>query len=115
MDELSNQVRHALSLGAVETLLVSEGLRKVRAKLKCGNCGFENEATVDRDHALGPCPQCGQEELSAQEPRDLVEELSERAGPMGTTVELISRDSEEGQLLLTAFGGLAAILRYRVT
>ena len=34
---------------------------------------------------------------------------------MGTTVELISRDSEEGQLLLTAFGGLAAILRYRVS
>ena len=29
-------------------------------------------------------------------------------------VELISQDSEEGQQLLTAFGGLAAILRYPV-
>ena len=34
---------------------------------------------------------------------------------MSTNVELISKDSEEGQLLLRAFGGVAAILRYRVT
>jgi len=34
---------------------------------------------------------------------------------VGTTVELISNDSEEGQLLLRAFGGVAAILRFRVT
>jgi len=30
-------------------------------------------------------------------------------------VELISKDSEEGELFLRAFGGMAAILRYRVT
>jgi len=34
---------------------------------------------------------------------------------MGSKIELISKDSEEGQLLLRAFGGIAAILRYRVT
>ena len=110
-----SQVRHALDLGAVQTLLLSEGLRKVRAKVTCGNCGYANEATVDRDRALEPCPKCGQEKLTATDPKDLVEELTEKATPMGTTVELISRDSEEGQLLLTAFAGLAAILRFRVT
>jgi peptide chain release factor subunit 1 len=109
------QVRHAIDLGATDLLLISEGLRKVRVKLKCGNCGYENEATVDRDKALDPCPKCGEPKLSAVEQRDLVEELSEKAAPKGSRVELISRDSEEGQLLLTAFGGLAAILRYRVT
>ena len=31
---------------------------------------------------------------------------------MGTKVELISADSEEGEMLLKAFGGIAAILRY---
>ena len=109
------QVRHALQLGAVDLLLVSEGLRKARAKVSCGNCGYANESTIDRDKELAPCPQCGQPRLSALEERDIVEELSERAATMGTRVELVSRDSEEGQLLLTAFGGLAAILRYRVT
>jgi len=108
------QVRHAIELGAVDMLLVSEGLRKVRAKVQCANCGYANEGTYDRDKALGPCPQCGQERLAATEQRDVVEELTEKAVPMGSKVELISRDSEEGDLFLKAFGGLAAILRYRV-
>jgi len=108
------QVRRALGLGAVEKLLVSEGLRKTRAKVQCGNCGYTNEGTYDRDKELGPCPQCGQEKLAATEEKDLVEELTEKAAPMGTKVELISRDSEEGDLFLKAFGGLAAIMRYRV-
>ncbi len=109
------QVRHAIELGAVDTLLLSEGLRKVRAKVTCGNCGYTNEGTYDRDRSLGPCPQCGQERLAASEERDVVEELTEKAIPMGSKVELVSRDSEEGDLFLKAFGGLAAILRYRVT
>jgi len=108
------QVRRALGLGAVEKLLVSEGLRKTRAKVQCGNCGYTNEGTYARDKELGPCPQCEQEKLAATEEKDLVEELTEKAAPMGTKVELISRDSEEGDLFLKAFGGLAAIMRYRV-
>ncbi len=109
------QVRHALDLGAVDTLLLSEGLRKVRATLKCGTCGHASGATIEEGHALGPCPQCGADALSVAEKVDLVEELSAKAEPMGTKVELISRESEEGDTLLKAFGGVAAILRYRVT
>jgi len=108
------QVRHAIDLGAVDLLLVSEGLRKVRAKVQCPNCGYANEGTYDRDKEVGPCPRCGQDKLAATEEKDLVEELTEKAAPMGTRIELISRDSEEGDLFLKAFGGLAAILRYRV-
>jgi len=109
------QVRRALDLGAVDMLLLSEGLRKVRAKVQCANCGYVNEGTYDRDKALGPCPTCGQEKLAATDQRDIIEELTEKAALMGSTVELISRDSEEGDLFLKAFAGLAAILRYRVT
>src|SRR6266704_2102864 len=36
-----DQVRHALQLGAVETLLISEGLRKSRLKLRCANGDWE--------------------------------------------------------------------------
>jgi peptide chain release factor subunit 1 len=109
------QVRHALELGAVDTLLVSEGLRRSRAKLRCGNCGRESEATIEDAKPLDACSNCGEDKMAVQDRRDVVVEFTERATTMGTRVELVSRDSEEGELLLRAFGGLAAILRYRVT
>jgi peptide chain release factor subunit 1 len=39
--------------------------------------------------------------------------MFEKAEQMDTDIELISADSEEGKMLLTAFSGVAAILRYR--
>ena len=45
---------------------------------------------------------------------DLVDDFFEKAEMYNTNVEIISVDSEEGQMLLTAFGGIAAILRYKV-
>src|SRR5438128_1025782 len=65
----------------------------------------------------GELPACAKDggALTVVENRDLIEDLTLLAGGMGTTVELISNDSEEGQLLLRAFGGVAAVLRYRVT
>ncbi|MEM2899424.1 MAG: peptide chain release factor aRF-1, partial [Thermoplasmata archaeon] len=42
-----DEVRHFLQIGAVDTLLISEALRKYRIKLKCPSCGFEEkEITV---------------------------------------------------------------------
>src|SRR5438445_885725 len=109
-----DQVRHALQLGAVETLLVSEGLRKSRLRLRCANGDWDGEKTVAEDGELPTCPKDGGT-LVVVENRDLIEDLTSIAGGMGTTVELISKDSEEGQLLLRAFGGIAAILRFRLT
>jgi len=108
------QVRHALELGAVDTLLISEGLRKTRAKLRCSNGDWEGEKTLSDEGELPPCPLDGGS-LTVVENRDLIEELTSLAEQTGTKVELISKDSEEGALLLRAFGGIAALLRYRVT
>lgn len=109
-----DQVRHALQLGAVDTLLVSEGLRKLRLKLKCANGDWEGERTVADEATLPRCPQ-DEGTLTVVEKRDIVDEFSTLASQSGTTVELISKESEEGELFLRAFGGIAAILRYRVT
>lgn len=109
-----DQVRHALGLGAVDILLISEGLRKVRAKLRCTNGDWEGEKTIADGAELPPCPKDGAA-LTMVEKRDLIEDFTKLAEQMGSNVELISKDSEEGQLLLRAFGGIAAILRYRVT
>ncbi len=108
------QVRNAVRLGAVDTLLISEGLRKVRLTLRCANGDWEGEKTVDDAGELPACPKDGGP-LTVVENRELIEDLTTLAGRMGTNVELISKDSEEGQLLLRAFGGIAAILRFRVS
>jgi len=108
-----DQVRRDIRIGAVETLLISEGLRRKRLKVACANGDWEGEQTVADESLLGTCPKDGGS-LSIVTKADIVEELSTGAAQTGAKVELISRDSEEGELLLRAFGGIAAILRYRV-
>ncbi len=108
------EVRRALERGAIDTLLISEGLRKVRMSVTCPACGYEGEVTVEEADDPGKCPVCG-EDLSIEHRVDIVEELSDTAEKVGTKVELISEDSEEGKLFWRAFAGLGGILRYKVS
>jgi len=105
-----DQVRQALELGAVDILLVSEGLRKKRVSYKCA-CGTAGLVTVDREEQVR-CPKCPSASPEILESKDLVDDLYEEASKVGTTVELLSVDSEEGEMLMKAFGGIAAVLRY---
>ena len=109
-------VRHALEVGAVDTLLVSEGLRQQRVTFRCSSCGSEFERTLPdaQVEALldGPCPKCGQRALTQNSVEDFVESLFRRAADSGAGVRLISTESEEGEMLQRAFGGVAALLRY---
>ena len=106
------EVMHALETGAVDVLLVSEGLHKYKADLECISCG-NKETGVIKENAKPSCPKCGNE-MSVAEKKDMVDEYYELGESMGSTVELISTDSEEGSALLKTFGGIAAILRFRV-
>jgi len=108
-----DQVRHALELRAVDTLLISEGLRKLRLQVRCAN-GHEETRTVADEATLPKCPTCGAD-FAIVERRDIVDEFGGLADASNAKVELISADSAEGELMLKAFGGIAAILRYRVT
>jgi peptide chain release factor subunit 1 len=107
------EVRSALQVGAVETLLLSEDLRYERVNYRCPLCGAERTLTV-REGVENP-PMCGKDgvEMEEAERTDVVLELSELAESMGTKVEFISTDSEEGAMLMNAFGGIAAILRFK--
>ena len=51
--------------------------------------------------------------LSTELDTELLHELVERAEETGANVELVTTDFEEGAQLKRAFGGVAAILRYR--
>ena len=110
------EVHAALDAGAVDVLLVSEGLRKKRVLLRCAACQKEPTKVVPDDEvdaaADGPCPLCGKGPLSRVSVEDYVETLFQRAEGSGATVRLISSESEEGELLNKGFQGIAAILRY---
>ena len=112
------QVRKALEMGVVDTLLLSENLRKYRIKLKCPSCGISEERTISEDNFedfdIPSCSSCGTNESMEMEKIDLIDELSDLADKTGCSVELISQDSEEGDSLFSAFSGIAGILRYPV-
>ena len=109
-------VARALDLGSVETLLISEGLRKRRVVFRCTACRNTFERTLpdqEIDTVLdGPCPNCSQRALTEESSEDYVEGLFRRAAASGATVRLISTESEEGEMLAKAFQGIAALLRY---
>ncbi|HDP97415.1 MAG TPA: peptide chain release factor 1, partial [Euryarchaeota archaeon] len=105
------QVKHALTIGAVDTLLISEDLRKIKVDLICSGCGAKEERTISSDTEELTCAKCG-EEMDIGKEIDLVKELFRMADKVGTRVEMISGESEEGELLKKAFGGMAAILRF---
>lgn len=113
-----DQVRKRLEMGAVDTLILSEELRRWRLHLTCPECSNTWQDTtdaLDRTRSSPPtCPECGQAEADIEDTDDVVAELTELADERGTTVELISTQSEEGQMLVNAFGGIAAILRFRI-
>ncbi len=110
-------VRKNLQMGSVETLLLSDELRKARLTIKCSNCDFEEKKTVmkklgEEEYQPSNCQKCGSS-LRIVESIDIVDELSTTADQMGTNIVFISNDFEEGNQLLTAFGGIGAILRFK--
>jgi len=111
------QVRKALEMGAVDTLLLSENLRKYRVKLTCPTCDYSEIKTIKEDDLKEfeppDCPKCKtptQMEISNK--TDIIDELSDLAEKTSSDVEIISQGSEEGDSLYSAFDGVAGILRY---
>ncbi|MCP1715635.1 peptide chain release factor subunit 1 [Methanocalculus alkaliphilus] len=112
-------IRKNLEAGAVDILLLSTKLRESRLEIRCGACGYTEERTIRMepgkkvsDIDFGNCPKCTSPLILDAE-TDIIEELTNLADQSSTTVEIISDDFEEGAMLVNAFGGIAAILRYR--
>jgi len=57
-----HQVRKALEMGVVDTLLLSEELRKYRITMKCQSCSYTQEKTIAEDaledFVPPACPTC---------------------------------------------------------
>lgn len=115
-------VRRALQGGAVRTLLLSEGLDTARVTVKCNACNYQEQQTVKNQMLIGfeqsltgkPCPKCGAPSLVMSETQDLIDDFAQLAEYTNAEVEVISTETEEGQMLKNSFGGVAAILRFNL-
>ena len=116
------EVRRALESGAVNTLLLSEGLDMSRVTVKCTACGYQEQHTVKNQVLMSfeqnltgkPCPRCNAPALSVVDKEDLIDDFARLAEYTNADVEIISTETEEGQMLKNSFGGVAAILRFKL-
>jgi len=115
------EVRKALEAGAVRMLLLSEGLDITRVKVKCSACGYEEQHTMksqmltsfEQSLSGKPCQKCKTPALGIAETQELIEDFAHLAEQANTDVEIVSGETEEGQMLRNSFGGIAAILRFK--
>jgi peptide chain release factor subunit 1 len=116
------EVRRALEAGAVSTLLISDGLNVTKVATKCSVCGYQGRQTVKNQLLMDfesnlsgrTCPKCNAPALGVADTQDLIDELAGLAESTKTAVEIISTGTEEGQMLKNSFGGVAAMLRFKL-
>ncbi|MCL2686027.1 MAG: peptide chain release factor aRF-1 [Candidatus Bathyarchaeota archaeon] len=117
-----SEVRRLMNMGAVRLVLLSEAVDLVRVAVKCGACGTQEEHTVKSkdlaDFEKGliekSCSSCKAPSITIVDKKDLVDDLADLSQLANTEVEVISTETEEGQMLKNAFGGIAAMLRFKV-
>ena len=115
------EVRRLLEMGAVRLLLLSEAVDLSRVTVKCSACGYQEQKTVKNMEKQAfeqtltgkPCPQCQAPSLGVAETVDIVDDLAQIAETSSADVEVVSTEPEEGQMLKNAFGGIAAMLRFK--
>ncbi|CAR25284.1 Eukaryotic peptide chain release factor subunit 1 [Lachancea thermotolerans] len=105
----------ALDLGAVETLIIFENLDTIRYVFKDSEDSevlrFAEPEQEDKSYNLDKAT--GQE-MEVVEEQPLVEWLAENYKNYGANLEFVTDRSSEGAQFVTGFGGIGAMLRYKV-
>lgn len=116
------EVRRLMNSGAVKTVLLSEELDLYRVTVKCSACNFEEQHTVkgkdmqafEQGLVGKACGGCQAPSYTIVDKRDIVDDIADLAALTNSEVEVISTETEEGQMLRNAFGGIAAFLRFKI-
>jgi peptide chain release factor subunit 1 len=114
--------RRALEAGAVRVLLLSDTLDIARVTSKCNACSYQEQQTMKSQMLTSfqqslsgkSCPKCKAPALGVAETQDLIDNFAQLAEYTNADVEMISGETEEGQMLKNSFGGIAAILRFKL-
>ena len=106
------EVKRALEMGAAEVVLVSEGLEWEEVEYIC-ECGYGEKKFVRKDEKENhKCPKCGKVMKIVGE-EDIIDVLEGMAKNTGAELEIISRDSQEGEQFYL-MGGVGALLRFSI-
>lgn len=116
------EVRKNLEIGSVRDLLLSEGLDSTNILVKCNVCDYQVQEAIknqtltnfEEDLVEKPCPKCSSQSLAITKKTDLIEDFAKMAEASNSNIEIISEETEEGQMLKKSFGGIAAILRFKL-
>ena len=116
-DEVMTQLKNM----NVYILLISASIRRWQVTLQCRTCEFQETRIVDMDdyeefvNNLSDlnCLKCSGGNYEIVEREDLIEVLVKMAEDAEAKLEVISTHTEEGEMLLRSFGGIAAITKYR--
>lgn len=106
----------ALELGAAETLIVYENLDVTRWVLKASDGSesiFHLTKIQETDREMFMDKQTGQE-MEVLDQSSFLEWLAEKYKDFGATLEFVSDRSSEGNQFVKGFGGIGAMLRYKV-
>jgi len=90
--------------------------------VKCNACGYQEQSTMksqmltsfEQSPSGKLCPKCNAAALGIADTEDLIDDFAKLAEYTNTEVEIISTETEEGQMLKNSFGGIAAILRFQL-
>jgi peptide chain release factor subunit 1 len=117
------EVQKALNMGAIDKLILSEKLDTVQVNIECSNCNYKDSRAVKEKELANleiaiqeeSCPKCNSNSFNIANTVLLIEEFGSIAETMGTEVIIISPDTEEGEMLYSTFGGIVAILRFKIS
>lgn len=112
-----NEVRLALDAAAVQHLMLSQNLRKERLTFtnrQTGEVVAKSVPRLDVDAAIAEMAKKWGGNQTEVARKDLIEDLSDLAEGSGAEVHIVSPSSEEGGILDRAFGGIVALLRYKL-
>jgi peptide chain release factor subunit 1 len=112
-------VLNAINNNSADIVIVSEDLNMVRLLFRCKKCKFEIEKIVKNQDVFSvksnqnnqSCPKCGSTDWEVEQ-EDIIDYLSSKAMMTGANVEVVSSQTEHGQMF-KSFGGIGALLRFR--
>ncbi len=104
------QVMEALERGQVQKLLVSEAIEWLVFRMANEQTGQTVDA-MDKDGKFDPNSMPGFEVL---EEMDFLDYMTEKAAEKSTELIVVSKESDEGEQFYSGFGGIGAMLRYKI-
>jgi len=111
------EVETAMDEGRVKTLIISEELDWIVVKKLCGHCDKEEIEIFMKPSEFVEskvrCSECSSK-VEITEEVDYLDYMLEKANDTGANVNVVGNESAEGKNFLEGFGGVGAILRYKI-